>query len=842
MSTTTTNTIKLSSAEGDKYIGAQQTLVYKGVTLFGYGYLDWGNVVNQSIINLMDSIDNLSTNGLSQIQFDLTEYEETQKKLRAEEFASWKTGFKGILTDLVQSYIDESRKMITDFETGQNTINEEVSKLIKSNFTTLDGEIKDISSNLNEKILIVVQEQISTVSNSLDTLTSKVNQAYTNLQDATSNVNKVLTEAQTLISNFKNEFGTSFDTFKKETNDALTSNKDAIIKYVDTLIGKTNSTTTNIDERVTALELVSDSLNPDTIRTIIISKVNELAGGIVASALGNYETRLHTLETEIGDINNNLPNVIKEKVDAATTSINTQINAMNKSIISFNKTVQDLNNAVTPIDNMRVDIVSKFGTTENMTEQILDQALAKSELFISAGSLSKEHKNALVNVIQNLITQEVRNNENMVAYINSQILNLLDGMGLTAFNELALIGRTSAKDNLFNNLTNQIHTNINDYNVNELKFIFMETDYTQNTISFAFKLPTNLVHLWNTYGIVFTNTTTNEVIESEFQAIGNAITLQHPTLIGAEPITDIVPLNQVNAFRYNVDWNASSFITIKFASLAKTHNFNIKVYDSGAYVNKLIEGNVLLSDTSYIDADDHYKNVIYPNLYMVNETISKPTPITQNITWTNTNDRVLVPVCQIQTKPDGSKIIALKVKLPNNATLTNIVLNDGVSSSTKVFTNQSTFPLTELEYASRNLIASNNYYKDICSTGLIYFTIDSTAKKVTGTITYVLGGVTKTYDISTSSSSGGSETHIQDSTIGSGAYVDYSMATLFGAGTDANNIMVEVRVLETNTTSEVYNKYLKADHLTSVVWMDADKIRIYNEYNTSLTFRTIFKS
>ena len=838
-----TNTIKLSSGEGDKYISPTQTLVYKNVTLFGYGYLDWGTIVNQSIINLMDAIDNLNTNGLSQIQFDLTEYEENQKRLRAEEFNTWKTGFKSVLTDLVQTYIDETVKTINDFKTTQTQTNADLSKLIAENFTLLDEEINSISNTLDEKILTTVQDQVSSLSNTLDTLTSKVNSAHTSLTEATSNVNKVLTEAQNLISNFKNEFNNTFEMFKNETNDALTTNKDAIIEYIDTLINKSNLVTSNLDERLTSLELVSDSLNPDTIRTIIINKVNELAGGIIASALSTYEGRLDTLDNEIAGINNNLPLIISEKVNLAMETISSQIESFNQALVSLNRSVVTINNTLSPIEQMRVDIVAKFGTVPDMIHQILDQMETISELMISSGSIAKEHKNSIKNMVENIIAQEVKNNENMIAYINSIILNLLDGFSITAFDELSLIKRSSTKNTLFDNLTSTIKDNVNIYNVDELKYVGLEANYVEKTLSFAFKLPKTLINpanIWKSFKAEFINITTGETIETLFDVIDSPMNLAHKTKVNNLPIIGNIPTNKVTTFNYVYDWNASTLITINWDSLSSSDTFKLVIRETDDTL--LLSSQVLLSDTTYIDIDDHYKNVVYPTLYKVNETITKPTPNIQNITWVNTNDKVLIPVCQIQSKPDLTKVLALKIKLPNNATLTSIDFSDGISSYTKTFVNQNTFPLTEAEYTSRNLSSTNNYYKDICSTGLLYYTINNDAKKVTGVITYVINGVTKTYDISTTSSGGGSETHIQDSTISSGSYIEYSMATLFGAGTDANTIMVEVRVLETNTTSDVYNKYLKADHLTSVVWMDSDIIRIYNEYNTNLTFRTIFKS
>lgn len=837
-----TDTIKLSSVQGDKYIAPQQTLTYKNVTLFGYGYLDWGTVVNQSIINLMDSIDALQDSGLSEIKFDLTEYEENQKILRAEEFNTWKTGFTQTLKDLVADYIAATKSDIEKFTTAQNTINIEVKKEISDNFNFLSDEIDGITSTLDEKILQIVTDQISSVTKTINTLNDNVQKSTNLITEAIESANTVLTTAKQLIQNFKDEFSKTFESFKTETTDALTTNKEYLIKYIDTLIGKTNQTTTDLEARITNLELISEGLSLDTVRTLIIQKVNDIAIGVINTALTNYETRLTNIEGSITTINNNLPTMIKDKVDAATATINNTIAAYDSSLKTLNKAVQTLSNDVGPIEGMRETFINDFGSIENMIEYINDAVSQSHELFASTISESKEYRALAKHILENVLAQNAKNSERMVAFINATILNLLDGFNLTAFNELALIQRSTSKTDLFNNINSEVATNLLTYGLQEFKYNFVSADLALKHIEFSFKLPRNIIYQWGVYGITITNTRTNEKIESIFQATNNLFNIVNIDKMEGHYVGDEVPTSKINVFQYSFESNNSSKIIAKFADLASTDTIKVEIFSDVGRTSKLIESSVGVSDMSYPEVTDRYKNVIYPNLYKIDENISKPSATVQNITWSNTNDKVLVPVCQIQTKPDGSKIIALKVKLPNNATLTNIIINDGVSSTTRVFTNQSTFPLTELEYAARNLVTTNNYYKDICSTGLIGFVIDSSAKKVTGTITYVLNGVTKTYDISTSSSGGGSETHIQDSTVGSGAYVDYSMSSLFGAGTDANNIMVEVRVLETNTTSDVYNKYLKADHLTSVVWMDTDKIRIYNEYNVSLTLRTIFKS
>jgi hypothetical protein len=69
-----TNTIKLASNTGDIYIAPQQTKEYKGIELFGYGYLDWGRITNQSLVRLIDLIDTLQDSGSSESEFQLEEY------------------------------------------------------------------------------------------------------------------------------------------------------------------------------------------------------------------------------------------------------------------------------------------------------------------------------------------------------------------------------------------------------------------------------------------------------------------------------------------------------------------------------------------------------------------------------------------------------------------------------------------------------------------------------------------------------------------------------------------------------------------------------------------------
>lgn len=829
-----TNTIKLASAEGDKYIAPQQIINYKGIELFGYGYLDWGTIVNQSLIRLIDTIDSLQDSGFSEIQFDLTEYEETQKRLRSEEFNIWKTGFRQTLDELIQGYVDTTETSIEEFVSTQTTINENINKIIVENFKTLSDDITEITTELDQRIINTVQDQIRSVTDTVNNLTNLVQRANSNLETATSEVNKVIASSQQLISDFKNEFNTSFNTFKEETNTALKTNKDYLIEYIDTKINSTNNKTSNFEERLLSLELVADSLNPDTVRLIITTKVNEITSGIIATYLENYEDRLDTIDGIILKINDDIPSLIESEVKNVADSVTSKLEAYDQSLLNLNKTIIDMTGDIEPIKEMRIDIVEVFGTIEAMVNRILDTYFISNELFANTIGESKEYHALSKNILEAVLNQNVKNSERTISYINSIILNFADSLGNSSFDELSLIKRTDSKIELLNNINSEISDSVINYGNKEFKYLFLRTLFDVNKIQFAFKLPRNLVIPWNVYGIQCFNTTTGEMIESNFQANDNIFNLQEPTHIGNDPINQTIPLDQINSFQYSFELNSSSFVSLTFDKITPGDNFKLKIYSDENFNTLIIDSEVSLDDMSYLNPDPHYINNIYPNLYMIDSNINKPVAINQDITWSNMNDKVLVPVCEIQTKPNGSKLLALKVKLPNTASLTNIDFNDGFTSQVKTFINHDTFPLTEAEFTTRNLGATNNYYKDICSTGIVLFDVNNDTKKITGTITYKIGSTNYTYDIN-SSGGGSNSTIFIEQTIVSGQYVDIDTQTYFGS-IDARKVGVDVKVKDENSTSETYNMWINGDNLSTIAIKDNRYVRIYNEFMSDLIF------
>ena len=110
------NTMKVISNQGELYIGQQEHKRYKNIELFGYGYIDWGRVINQSLVTLYDLIDYIQDGGVSEIEFDLENYEEQQKVLRKDEFTTWKNEFKNLLTMEINKY----QLQVTSILKGEN--------------------------------------------------------------------------------------------------------------------------------------------------------------------------------------------------------------------------------------------------------------------------------------------------------------------------------------------------------------------------------------------------------------------------------------------------------------------------------------------------------------------------------------------------------------------------------------------------------------------------------------------------------------------------------------------------------------------------------------------------
>ena len=833
-----TNTMKLGTNLGDKYIAPQQTITYKGFELFGYGYLDWGRVANQALVNLIDQIDILKDNGLSEAQFDLEEYTEEQTRLRTEEFLTWKSGFIEILDEKIQSYVTTTNTSIEQFKNAQNLINSNVSELIEANYTSLSEEIGDIIASMDTKITSTINTQLTSVIEKINSLTLLVEKSQSELTLATTSLNNATTNLSQLMTSFKTEFNDTFETFKDDTTDALQTNKEYLINYIDTKLNGTGGEINDLEARITDLELLSDSLNPISINTIITTKVNQIAAGVIGSYLDDYNTRLTSLETTIGNMDELIAETIQTEITGINDTLTTKFSGYDQNLLSMGNRVTATEGKITPVDLMRQKIEEKYLTTENLLKLIDAIYLRGMDSQSTLTGISIDYKSIIKNSIESIIDQNITNVQNIINVLDQKLLLMYSGLRVTPFNELSLIGDTTKLDELKTNIHSNIKTNVSDYANNDFKFMYITTDIDDNDIHFAFKLPKNAgLSLWSRVGINVINTRTNELIESEFYTVDN---FNNPTTLthyGNTPITGLIPEPTINPFRYSLSTNVSESVYIKFSNgYLPTDSIRLEIrktpnVDSTLFINKTIPIPTIENSNKI---DSNWINTIYPDLYKVDYTIGKDTLALSNPSFSITSENIIIPLSKIAIKSDGTKEFLIKVSLPTGATLTSIVFNDGTNNITKSFTNQNSFPLNLAEYTSRNLSSTNNYYKDICSTGVLNYPINAAATKVTGVVTYKVGTTTKTMDVTTASGGGGDTVFIEQ-TILAGQYVEIDSQPHFGS-VDAKRSLVDVKVKDTTSTSETYNMYINGDNFSTIAIRDSRYIRIYNEFNSTLSF------
>ena len=640
------------------------------------------------------------------------------------------------------------------------------------------------------------------------------------------------------MDSFKEEFNTAFTKFKEDTNNALLQNKEYLINYIDTKISGTNTVTSNLEDRLLNLEILSDSLNPVLVTQLITAKVNEITEGIIDDYLDNYNDRLLVIEASVSQIDNKIETKIAEEIELLNQTMVNKFQAYDQTLLVMNGKVNNVEESLVPIDQMRIDIIREYENVAGLLEHIFTMYRSGVNSQSTLAGIGIDYKSIIKNMLDSVLDQNLKNTTNIMEIIDSKILMLCNGLGSTSFNELSLIGDTSKIDKLKLEFHNLIKSNILDYANNDFKFVYLVPDSTTNSLDFEYKLPKNVnLALWSTAGIVIKNTRTNEIIDSAFYVTDTLYTPYHLDFFGEIPTTSIIP-GTINPFRYSNALNVSEAIFAKFPEgFLDTDSFQIKIYRT---MNKL-PAELLVDKIINVDAvDNNFKinstwiDSIYNDLYKVDYTIGKDALVLTDASYTLNNTKVMVPISKISYRQDGTKEFLIKVKLPTNATLTKIEYNDGYSTQTKTFVNHDKFPLSKAEYDSRNLAATENYYKDICSTGVLDYQIHADAKKVTGTITYKIGTTTKTLAISTTSGGGGDTVFIEQ-TILAGQFVEIDSQTHFGS-IDARNVLVDLKVKDTVTTSETYNMWLSGNNLSTVAIRANRYIRIYNEYTTNLTF------
>ena len=90
-------------------------------------------------------------------------------------------------------------------------------------------------------------------------------------------------------------------------------------------------------------------------------------------------------------------------------------------------------------------------------------------------------------------------------------------------------------------------------------------------------------------------------------------------------------------------------------------------------------------------------------------------------------------------------------------------------------------------------------------------------------------------------SAGDPQKHVDSPTINPGAYSEYNCQVIFGdAMYDARRASVQVKVLDTNSSSPTYNMYINAESVCTIAANNA-VVRIINEFSSVLTFHVIIQ-
>jgi len=754
------NTIKLSSYEGDKYISPHQTLVYKGVTLFGYGYLDWGTIVNQSIINLMDKIDALQDSGLSELEFDLTEYEEEQKRLRAEEFNIWKTGFTNQVRELTNLFNKEIQIQVDNLIISQNEINSETKKLIDDNYEELKIDITDLTTGLDQRILDLVNDQLLSVTQQIVSLENLVESTKASLESATQSLNTTKLKTEQALEAFKTEFLEIFEKFKDDTVKALSDNKDYLVSYIDEALAGIGNINNSLEKRIIAIETLSGTLNSTNIIDMVTSKVNEISSGIILANLNSFIDRMNNMEDILIDMDSAIDTKIAAEILEITENYDGQLQTLNSKMGILEPIVTKNKSDLIPLNEMMIEASKHFDRPEEIILNILQNF---DKILFANGIMNgvvQNYKDLNINILNDMLSQLKRNTENITLINNDTLLNLIDGLKYTAFDELSLIKRQASKTKLINEHYQILKNHLDDYKSNNFKFTLILKEDLTNSVYFGFKLPkTHGSTLWKPMGIKVNNKTTGEKIDIIYEISDSYLAGREINFYGNVAVTSLglgTNLEKFNTFIYYHNINCSQIVKLKWANLGPNDELEFIFYSDKNFTTpihtQLINTNVIREDNV---VTEEFKANYYDLLFNDLETLNKPTVSLPTLNHSSSIAGIHIGPNLILTLPDGSKEWLLRICLPGtNSEITKIEFNDGTTDHTKTFTNHSKFPLTEAEYTSRNLSATNNYYKDINSTGHIKFPINSSATTITGKLYYTINGTVYTRDINIGAAGG----------------------------------------------------------------------------------------
>ena len=776
------NTMKIISNQGEVYISQQEHKRYKNIELFGYGYIDWGRVINQSLVTLYDLIDSIQDGGVSEIEFDLENYEEQQKVLRKEEFTTWKNEFKNLLTLEINKYQTQVSTILENYNDTISEIRETTTTSIQENYENLSEEIGGIYTQVEKTIDEQIQINIRSLVERINLANQNVESASQQLSQATSSMNASVQEVNNLIVNFKTTFEESFNQFKNEVERTLISYKDTLIKYIDDKIITVSSTTGDLDTRIEKVESDLAKVNISTLNTFITTTIENNISGIINQKVDQLNMEIDLITQDINELESELNSKISNIVVNINSGLDNKFSQINMAVESLNTELVNLKKSG---ENSQVEISSFLLETKKYIETPND--IAENLLHLKAtctDNISIESINIkILKLMEQIIEQNETNVKNLKAYIDSERNNFLNSLRDSEFDELSMLTNRQEEKTLIDNRHSLNIKNLNNetFSLNDIFLIGQEKTFGSDKLPAAY-LVLNLNIPSDTFPDMYDGAELRVSINNR-TPFGKNRTYYRTFIIKVPRVSNILSkegsflksdfypgISQTNLYDYidgnflNDIWyseNGVSFpvvldivnerisgddlskmpISVTLVGKTKTYTFSFKINDfyfndKAGFIYNLIE-----NKTNYSTAVQNIiNNKVIPYLDFVKNPLMD-------------NNGVSLPVCEIQSQIKSgveTKLFRIKVNLPVGATLSNITYKIGSGVDIiKPFGNVKYDPNYNVYLANKSANSGNDlYFTDLQTTGVLKIPIASSASSITGTVNYKIGSITKTVSFS----------------------------------------------------------------------------------------------
>lgn len=833
-----TETIKIIGQTGEIYISPNQTVEYKGFTLFGYNYSDWGTKINQAIVTLIDQIDALQDGNLSEIQFDLETYTEEQKVLRTQEFTIWKAEFKKILQDIVDTSDVEITELIDQVKESVVDLGKKLNETINANDLAINEKIEQVENAITTSFNDKLNTELGKVLEMFQEANDSVSNAQLLLKDSKIALETAMSSIKNQLETFKTDFTTSFETFKNDTNKTLIQYKENIIAYIDEKFGTATNKIDTERERIDRIEMLLEAVTPDILSNLIKTGIDSSAKLIIETYMTNLVSKVSNLETANSNLDSHIQSKVEEYTDDQFQQLEDNDESLNLKFTSLKNKVDSHDTKIgeveTFVNNYETIELSLFGKNDNVALYEINEHVKDIE-FLNISNLFKNYTQevAIQKIKENIALQNLENNKNILTYLDSKFNLLMNQLSKTNADEIYLASKISST--LRTNLVNNVNKNIKDINyvkgIDTSKILDIQINFTTKKVYFLFNLVDGLTPSIGTLTNVRTNLNKTGItwkVLDKIQGFGQKFE---------------------GEYVYYKDNCLSSWLVVDISStgLLKTDNLKIDIetLDSTGNPGPTLTKTILGSDYESGQITELKLDSLRDYIYVNNPTAltALNSPSISEVVQTSLISGISIPKKEI-IENDGVYYLLLRIKLQESYVLNNIELvynNNTISYSVDNIANVPN-NTTSLETLRNNW--QFNYFKDIDSTGLLTIPLTGTIKTTKAGATVIINGdvsdiqanikynngsidITKSLTIK-SSLGGGSGTKFVTATIANNAYHEIDTNVLFGSNM-GKTTLVDVKIKDKTTGSETLGMYLNAETVSVVAIKDERYIRVYNK-------------